>query len=221
MARYSSASAPAPVRDGADASPLLGRMLKEYPDVFEREVLKKRLDPTDCALLARACYKCGEAVASAGVVRAGSPGLTFKVKDFVVTVELLAWAKANGCPWESRDDDLWRCRHSLSYWVCICFILGSLLFTVGCALWYKVHLYAQSITYVFLCGSVFFTAGGYLGIFEAINVNRRGPLRLWAWAPHEPGFVARAHTRPLFDSTYARFVGCAGWKWCPKRLRLS
>jgi len=86
---------------------------------FSREVLKKRLDPTDCALLARACYKCGEAVASAGVVRADSPGSTFKVKDFVVTVELLAWAQANGCPWESRDDDLWRCRHSLSYWVCL------------------------------------------------------------------------------------------------------
>jgi hypothetical protein len=54
MARYSSASAPAPVRDGADASPLLGRMLKEYPDVFERwpvTVYRPRRANTDHSLL--------------------------------------------------------------------------------------------------------------------------------------------------------------------------
>lgn len=35
------------------------------------------------------------------------------------------------------DDDRWRWRHTVSYWVCICFILGSLLFVAGCAFWYK------------------------------------------------------------------------------------
>jgi len=32
--------------------------------VFQEEVLKKWLEPTDCALLARACWKCAEAVAA-------------------------------------------------------------------------------------------------------------------------------------------------------------
>jgi len=48
-------------RDGTDASPLLGRLLEELGPVFEKEVLKKWLSPTDVALLARACWKCGEA----------------------------------------------------------------------------------------------------------------------------------------------------------------
>jgi hypothetical protein len=71
------ASAPAIVRDGADASPLLGRLVLEWGDVFREEVLKKWLDPTDLALLARACWKCGEAVASANLVRVGVPSLRF------------------------------------------------------------------------------------------------------------------------------------------------
>jgi len=97
------AAAPAIVRDGADASPLLGRLMVEWADVFREEVLKKWLDPTDLALLARACWKCGEAVASAGVVRAGvTDEVPFKIHTFFLSGELLAWAKGNRCPWDSR-----------------------------------------------------------------------------------------------------------------------
>ena len=107
----SSAPAPAPasaiVRDGTAASPLLGRMLVEWPDVLREEVLKKWLDPTDCALLARACWKCDEAVASAAglacaVDSAVVPLAPLKIVDFVGFAELLAWGQAHGCPpWDA------------------------------------------------------------------------------------------------------------------------
>jgi hypothetical protein len=88
------------VRDGADASPLLGGLM-EYRDIFRERVLKKWLDPTDLALLARACWKCDEAVASAGLARAGDTAeMPFKLVAFLGSGEMLAWAKENGCPWE-------------------------------------------------------------------------------------------------------------------------
>ena len=106
MAGGSSAPAPAPaiVRDGTVASPLLGPLLDEWGDVFAEEVLKRWLNPTDCALFARACWKCGEAVASAGLVCAGDNAeVPLEVRTFASgSVELLAWAQANGCPWEAR-----------------------------------------------------------------------------------------------------------------------
>ena len=72
----------------------------EWGDVFREEVLKKWLDPTDCALLARACWKCGEAVASAGLARAGDTyEVPFTLVAFFGSDELRDWAKNNGCPW--------------------------------------------------------------------------------------------------------------------------
>jgi hypothetical protein len=101
------APAPAIVRDSTADSPLLGPLLDEWGDVFQEEVLKKWLDRTDCALLARACWKCSEAVASAlGLACAKDnvvvPLAPLKIVDFFVSVQLLAWAKANGCPWVAR-----------------------------------------------------------------------------------------------------------------------
>jgi hypothetical protein len=49
MTDPSNASAPVIIRDGADASPLLGRLMVEWTDVFREELLKNRLDPTDCS----------------------------------------------------------------------------------------------------------------------------------------------------------------------------
>jgi hypothetical protein len=98
-----SAAAPLIVRDGADASPLLGGLMVEWADVFREEVLKKSLDPTDLALLARACWKCGEAVASAGILRAGGTGeKPFKLVTFLASCGLRDWAKANRGPWEAN-----------------------------------------------------------------------------------------------------------------------
>jgi hypothetical protein len=101
MAELSAATAaPAIVRDGADVSPLLGGLMVEWSDVLREEVLKKWQDPTDLALLARACWKCGVAVAAAGLVRAGDTDeVPFKLFTFLASGELLAWAKANRCPW--------------------------------------------------------------------------------------------------------------------------
>jgi hypothetical protein len=82
----------AAARDGAAASPLLGPLLERLPEVFDEEVLKKWLDPTDCALLARACWRWGDTEAAP---------LTRVV--FFRSGALLAWAKDNGCPWDVMD----------------------------------------------------------------------------------------------------------------------
>jgi hypothetical protein len=80
--------------------------------------------------------------------------------------------------------------------VCINFILGSLLFVAGCAFWYKRYVYKSReralVVYPFLCGSVCFTLGAYLGLFQAINVGRRGRSLLWEWAPEKDGFLGGA-----------------------------
>ena len=91
------AAAGAIVRDGLIASPLLGRLVVEWDDVFQNEVLEKWLDP--CW---RARAGSGEAVTSAGLVRAGvTEEVPFKLGAFFWSVQLLAWARANRCPWEA------------------------------------------------------------------------------------------------------------------------
>ena len=83
-------------------SPLLGGMLEFLPEVLEREVLP-RLDPVDRTVLAQVARPWLAAVVASGLIRAGkSAGVPLKIKEFVGSVERLAWAKANGCPWDSR-----------------------------------------------------------------------------------------------------------------------
>ena len=80
-------------------SPLLGRLVEDLPEVFEKEVLP-RLDPTGRALLARVGRGVSTAVVSSGLpLASSSEEVPFKVKDFVGSVERLAFAEANGCPW--------------------------------------------------------------------------------------------------------------------------
>ena len=90
-------------------SPLLGPLLDDLSEVFEAEVLKTWLNPTDLALLARVGRGCRDAVRSSGMPIAGVKGGAFPldVKDFVGSVELLAWAKASGCPWNE-----WICAYA-------------------------------------------------------------------------------------------------------------
>ena len=38
-------------------------------------------------------------------------------------------------------------------------------------------------------GSILFTLGGYLGVFQAINLGRRGTSKLWEWSPEKDGFL--------------------------------
>ena len=94
------------VVDAHDGSPLFGRLLVELPDVVRYEILS-RLDPTSRALLRRAGRGCRAAVeAAVSLPRAGSGVSRFTRGDFEGTAALLAWAKANGCPWDWLGDFL-------------------------------------------------------------------------------------------------------------------
>jgi len=79
-------------------------------DMFREEVLR-RLDPADRATLAQVGKVFLAAVAAAateGGVASDLPwagksaGVPLKLQEFCGAVAQLAWAKANGCPWEAR-----------------------------------------------------------------------------------------------------------------------
>jgi len=83
-------------------SPLLGPLLEELPDVFAAEVLPL-LDPTDRAVIAQVGPQWLAAVVVSGLSRAGkSTGVPLILNDFVGSVGRLAWARENGCPWDTR-----------------------------------------------------------------------------------------------------------------------
>jgi hypothetical protein len=85
-----------------DTFPLLDRLLEDLPEVVERFVLPA-LDPTALALLARVRRRWHVVVVSSGLPCAGTTeGAPLRVTEFCGTVERLAWAKANGCPWNER-----------------------------------------------------------------------------------------------------------------------
>jgi hypothetical protein len=87
--------------------PLLDRLLEVLPEVVERFVLPA-LDPTALALLARVGRMWRAVVVSSGLPCAGfTEGSPFRVTEFCGTVERLAWAKANGCPWNE-----WTCAYA-------------------------------------------------------------------------------------------------------------
>jgi hypothetical protein len=91
-------------RDGHhdDTFPLLGRLLEDLPEVVERFVLPG-LDPTALALLARVGKGWYAVVVSSGLPRAGiTEGVPLMVTEFCGSVERLAWARVNGCPWDER-----------------------------------------------------------------------------------------------------------------------
>jgi len=81
-------------------SPLLGRLLGEWSDVFDAEVLPL-LDPATRALFGRVGQACRDAVLRSPKLECAgrTAGVKLELEDFVATVELLAWAKTNGCPW--------------------------------------------------------------------------------------------------------------------------
>jgi hypothetical protein len=90
--------------DNDDAAPseLLAPLLDEWREVLVKHVLE-RLDPNDVAMLAQVGKPWLAVVVANNLPRAGkvdAPPL--KPRDFLVSVKLLAWAKANGCPWDER-----------------------------------------------------------------------------------------------------------------------
>ena len=77
-------------------SELLGPLL-EWPDLLG--LVLAQLDPTNCALLSRVGKPWLAAVVSRGLPRAGKGGaVPLKLVDFLASVGMLAWAKANWCP---------------------------------------------------------------------------------------------------------------------------
>ena len=81
-------------------SPLLVGLLEELPEVLAAEVLP-RLGRTDLAMFARVGPASRAVVMASGLPRAGATvGVPLKLsRGFCRSVERLAWAKANDCPW--------------------------------------------------------------------------------------------------------------------------
>jgi hypothetical protein len=90
-----------------DSSPLLD-LLERFPDLFKKYVLE-RLDPTARASLAGAGSAFWDMAYPISMFPFGVPpaqmtdwvvlARVFKLVDFLGSIERLAWAKANGCPW--------------------------------------------------------------------------------------------------------------------------
>ena len=79
--------------------PLLDRLREELPEVLECFVLPE-LDKTDLAMLARAGREWRATVVSSNLPRARRiAGSRLMLHAFCGSVQRLAWAKANGCPW--------------------------------------------------------------------------------------------------------------------------
>jgi len=80
---------------------LLLRLLA-LPDLFEQEVLK-RLEPVDRTMVAQVGRPWLAAVLASGLPRLPKrPRVCLlRLREFCTSVERLAWARANGCPWNS------------------------------------------------------------------------------------------------------------------------
>jgi hypothetical protein len=96
--------------DDDNTFPPLLDLVERFPDLFEREVLR-RLRPIDRTFLAQAGRACWAVVAASDLPRAGTRAEVLRRSEWVVrhrlvafvgSVERLAWAKASGCPWVAR-----------------------------------------------------------------------------------------------------------------------
>ena len=78
---------------------LLLRLLRELPDLFVEEVLR-RLDPVDRTMLAQVGRPWLAAVLASGLPRLPSAvRVCLQLRELCTSAERLAWARANGCPW--------------------------------------------------------------------------------------------------------------------------
>jgi hypothetical protein len=106
---------PPQANNGDDDAPseLLVPLLEEWRHVLVTHVLS-RLNPTDCALLARVGKPWLAVVVANNLPRAGKGGgaVPLKLVDFLGSVETLAWAKDSGCPWGRRTFEL-AARHGI------------------------------------------------------------------------------------------------------------
>jgi len=91
--------------DDNSLSPLVD-LGERFPDLFAQKLLV-HLDPIDLTFLAQAGSACRAALTASDLPRAGGRVwvgtrvwvVRHKVWEFCTSVERLAWAKNNGCPW--------------------------------------------------------------------------------------------------------------------------
>jgi hypothetical protein len=78
---------------------MLGPLLEDLSAVFDAEVMP-RLDSTTRAVFGRVGMACRDAVLRCPALPCAgrTVGVKLEVACFVVSVQLLAWARANGCP---------------------------------------------------------------------------------------------------------------------------
>jgi len=80
-------------------SPLLRRLLEEWRHLLVAEVLSQ-LDPMACTMLAQVGRPWLAAVLASGLPRLPKGGrVRLQLREFGTSVERLAWAQRNGCPW--------------------------------------------------------------------------------------------------------------------------
>jgi len=107
--RARTAHPPSNASDDDAPSVLLGPLL-EWPDLLG--LVLARLDPTDCALLGQVGKQWLAAVVSRGLPRAGKgSAVRLELRRFVASAKMLAWAKANGCPWHRTCNSIARGGH--------------------------------------------------------------------------------------------------------------
>ena len=90
------ASAPQPAR------PRLLALVEDFPDLFQKEVLERLLDPVDRAMLGRTGSGVRTAVKRSGMPRFGGSAEEPRagIEPFCDSLSMFVWAVANGCPWQ-------------------------------------------------------------------------------------------------------------------------
>ena len=91
-----------------------------------------------------------------------------------------------------RDSQDYRFRNTVSFWIAVSFVEGSLLFICGALAsalalreaWKQRGL----VEFAYFAGSLFYTLGSYLGFFQVINLGR-DRIRLFACSGTSPALL--------------------------------
>jgi len=81
------------------------------------------------------------------------------------------------------SDNDWAFKHTACYWVAICFIFGSIVFTSGSLFWLFDLNYTQEmalVNYPYFAGSITFSVGSYISWWETMNLKDPCPPKtIW------------------------------------------
>jgi len=78
----------------------------------------------------------------------------------------------------------WEFRHTLTYWIAITTLIGSILFTLGSFMWlfddsFTTNTSLALVTYPFLAGGVLFSISSYIAYYEVINDQKPDDKQIW------------------------------------------